>query len=1016
MFERALLLQFVLEPGPTSGYHVDIVFPPGASSLSEIDVTTVPVAEVVQSLRKAAAHGDYVTVDLSTCGVVAAQPANGGVAPYLEASPSWRDFSQRHPMSVRDMEEDGAQYTPNAADAAALPPLMRTGVVLQPSFAGAAHSLPKPLSLHVEGTATDLAGPLESNPVQYNLWLYEMILLSTGLLAERDPSIVRAVLDVMRPALHVSEADHRDVITTFLPPQVAKDKVLDSFTPSSSSELLRAPEVPVGVREAVAKLVRPSQDYVGLCTRSNTSSAVRKRQSLLWKTRSMMRHRDSSDSRYPVFIRAFLLTCLFATEVLAEDGWGANTTDMTRLIMHLMEAWEVPEDLVPFCRLHAVLLVQRRLSDPQFTSGIADLEALHMRLLTMLTHLLGGYLSDHFVDPDAVQTAHQPYYDIVLGGLLEFSVMPMLMMMDTLCDEKMLATTCVLLKATCQACSRFGVLESTIALDANSPGRDGLNTADPESVFRFLLCELLCAPLFKDLQVLGVEDISFSRATANITQSHNKAIDYATVLADVVPDAPCMLISGVVRLMSFVAHRKWGKLVERGIVPDAFGTHVQVMFECLQRIHTNTCAVVRDKASVSAAVGRAVDAYLSWLRPLFDIKLEEAASQMTSYVSGVLDRMPWDGSGLGPNQAVPALFTMFTNLLSPFQHCIAPLPASLFIQFLSSSLNQLSAFASRVCDSANLAKQVAALTEHHIPPAARNCPVLTLWKTESLQLNKMGAGLFSLQEGGIVHRLNTLIAVQREAVKYVEYVGGQYGVVRAVTGVQPLDEIHVFMEQVSSINGPMFSCMRDLCHCLAVLHVRRYKKDYFDKMFIIDVKKYKQLKKDDANSASTLPRLWPEATIGALLDALDASLSALLPSIADGGCRSDVIGHCTVVLLCELAELIINGGEGRFFSPADYTSLLGDVDEIVDYFASTAPPEGRHMQQDVDMLADGLRTLLKDVFHLSSEVLVESTRSWPDEPRKENMCCKYLAKCILLHRKDKVAKRFVGFRLLSELT
>jgi hypothetical protein len=215
----------------------------------------------------------------------------------------------------------------------------------------------------------------------------------------------------------------------------------------------------------------------------------------------------------------------------------------------------------------------------------------------------------------------------------------------------------------------------------------------------------------------------------------------------------------------------------------------------------------------------------------------------------------------------------------------------------------------------------------------------------------------------------------------------------------------------------MFKCISDLCHCLAVLHVRRFRKDFLDKIYITDMKKYKFLKRDEASLQQDkhLPRLYPEATVVTLLDALDSSLSTLLPSIADGGCRSDVIGYCTILLICELAEMVLSGGDDRYYTAADSALLLGDVDEIVEYFSSTSPPENRKMQAEVDRLAEGLRSLLSKLFALPSDTLVEQGRGWPDDPKLDDFRSKYVVKCILQHRKDKSAKKYVGFDLWNKL-
>lgn len=945
---------------------------------------------------------------------------------------------------------------------------------------------PKPMIFDSAATEWgDLFEPFESSGHPFSSWLYDIALLSCGLLLTAPSELLHAVLVVLRKELNVSEEEHIEAVAAFLAsshPSVSEAKLqnVQLSTPEAMRKFRE--QLPQEVATALAAAASPTPKFISERLQHSRSVTVRSRHAFLNKTKAGSFGEEKGT--YPAAVRALALAGILSLQIDVDSAISSTEEHAHALLLAQFEkSLGIPAEVMGLVKVHAIMIAQRRIND-EASGGEARGMSVQGRFLALVSlamrdEALGDALT--VVAHEASAGSNDPltpffrYRNYVYESVLQMTMVPLLILDSGLMQPFTLQTAARLLEQTCRACCRARIVSNIVDT------REIVDPTDSEEVYRYILSEVLSANMYTAGAPLVEDDtLSVNKIFQGIANIHRTSLKSNAFLIPHVQALSVLLLRASYRLLSHVLRRRWESNVSNGTLPDTFTSSIHSLREALETIQGRTKAClapsygespgtedsggVKSSSSPNLFGGNLTNVFASseslsqsplspatpspacvrifednnracveecfgWLMPLFSMRLEKAAMEMLVREQEMAKRLCSDGGNLHSASAgVSDIFVLFRQLFDPLPSAVVPRPGDLYVQFTSRLLNQINTIAVKVCEPlciSQLQRSLIAKLPSPLRPTEAAGFIKT-WKLSILRMDALATGaLGNVSESSMIQRLNTIKTIYTETIRFLGEIKEAYQGVRDFTGCPELTAFGVFEEQVLSDQSPILTAIRDLCDCLAIRQIKALYSTKradgdgnvpggFAYLYVTDMKHYRNNKR----AGVVLKRLYEkeQCNMSDIIDALDVTLSELLPHISDTKCRNIIISSCHRYFVATVAELLLNGGDSRFFEPAHAKLILADIDEVNEYFASTAPKETMVMDAGAEELGLMLRRVVADVFSKETMALLTGNPNYEDCPEISGgtPMSKMILRHVLAHRKDREAKRFVEKHPIEE--
>ena len=1051
--DRAALLHYVLRSCNLHGGWT-IKYPNGCNDVARIDFNSIDVPAVLDRLQNPPAACRIL--DLSECTLVPTE-SRERVKVFCDG---WRDFNARlltsDPRVIPDEESageggselslaeitgiptaaakpkhsdpevphknDDESYSPTEVPAkGSFTPGEQNvpedidvieeefGLVISktsmPQEAGCAevekHDIPFPEPMEIvvyPVVPRDLYGQLESDVDLLNSVVYDQLLLCVCLfLTPERKKLGAELLEIVRPALGISGGQHYAAMDDLAPSNLS----LCVIKSSKSSDIGKLPcDIPQGID--VFSVLRPSMDYLKSRKVSDSlGNRIAAVKSIPFIQEAMSDGR--SDRTYPLLFRALIYAGLLTPLFHPDTSCACDDEDIQNIVPFVGKILQISPGVASCARVHSIMMRYRAVGDESTEAQVACCEA----LVEALQHMADETLLHEEANPQCVQYRHyvlQKVFDFVVPPLVNFQEVQNPSLFTALCEAFAVAADASSLHFLARClCSQFTSVT---------------NASSTEQVTTFIISHMLCAPMYRelegcrdqmdDLQAIPLEDL-----LKMINELYDSVAPYGELWSKVVPHCGGLLAAGMIRLYAAALHLHWVQDVQKeNSIPETFAPTMELVGDLIKTLIKPHMESTMIAVNIHAAMED-----LDWIKQYF-VKRKIAAidKELGSLIEAMLMNTCWFNAKLedGPHSSSLDIFAMFYQLLPPLPDLMVPKSVEVIEWFLEVSLERMAQYAQRVVGPFDMTSRVAAMEED--PNVKRFGGYLKTRALSTAKVGRFGSLFKNVSLAEVVLRLNTLIALRDNLYKFFEkmYEKADGGTAN-LTGGFPLDTRDKQRKYRLLIEGYIsdicdFLGMRVIYHDVgATLTDRLYAFDY---KFYKANKSNKKLLAEDPHAHMIFAN---DLTVSKVMQIVDASLMVFMPFISSIAIREKVVLEAFLYCLVAHFNVLIDGGDERFFYAEQSTSFFNDLCYIETFFLNALSDHAKAKAEErtpVQAFLSGYKCVISLLMAQSSEALIEGSEMGPKyselpEHSPTSPFSKWMIRKILAHRKDSTAKRFI---------
>jgi hypothetical protein len=544
--------------------------------------------------------------------------------------------------------------------------------------------------------ALELEGDFLNNLVYY------FVLLSTSLLMSRDArDLAPQVLRHLRPALGIADTHHAaamlslvhkdqrgSVETTTDVSKLTFQQVLLNDMPCTAMDVwIRAasgaesPNSPVSgdaVEEAEYNFAVSAQRFLQICAHASAVPTMD----------------DSPVTVLPPVVAAVLyagaLQCLYFS-IDPQSTQAVEERDVVRLLATLQRSLGIPDHLVPYCRLHGLILALRTL-----LGGTMHLEArgelIHTNFFTTMAELL-SYLDTEGLE-DAPITEYNLYKVYVLQETVDSSL-GLMELFDSISNDALALSLC---QAFCAACTVLPPAFLSVHIRCNGIplicGKAG------DSTLMELLSHYVGGAVLKEL---GDPDVwldptePLSVAIAHVDAACMRPTPFLRVWSEYLPQAEALVVPMLVQIVSYVFGLYWGRSANEELsaaVPPQFVEGIRSLYF---RIASKLPEDVRTYIGLLDVIREAVDKSLAWLVPLYERHVNVASETLSGVIAMNAANAKWGGDGEESDKALQKVFDCLEEAIIPLRFPLGTNLESIFQRSLVAAVSAIGRTAQQIC-------------------------------------------------------------------------------------------------------------------------------------------------------------------------------------------------------------------------------------------------------------------------------------------------------------------------------
>lgn len=856
-----------------------------------------------------------------------------------------------------------------------------------------------------------LMDALQTDTEALHVFVYEHILLAASLfLHHRASNLASAVLNVFRPALGVSDAQHK---SSMLKLATAEQRPLLEL--STSPEALKFESVVLdntnnGIplvtmalwRRVVAEAASPSPRQ-----RSEEESPAAKLVALS--------HAASDGSLPPTAAALILATALQCTLTSSLDREAAKTPShpaaVGDVIVLLQKALGLDDDVVPFCRIHALMLAQRSLLCIQSSQSKSTLIQTNFfsSLVEMLPFLVVSGIEDAPLEGTVL------YKVFVLQEVVETSL-ALVQWLEALDDDTLCTSIC---QAFCATCTAVPPAFLSVYISCNGVPLRATAKA-PDSALMELLSHFVGAALLRELG--DPEDwLDPSKPVTTLLAladaSNEQPLRFVKIFSEILPQADALVVPMLVRIASYLFGLFWGRSAKEAAsstMPDQFleGTRA-FYFRVAYRLPDD----VKCCLAVMELVKDAVTTYLSWMQPLYERHINCTAEETNELLADVCARN-WGADDESNVLALQRVFDKLLEAMIPLHFAVLVNMDAVFQRFLVVAVSTVGKLAQHICGPLLLTPVEVMerdAPEAFVPKGVTLVPPSTPMSCYPLKLGvckqcvvragKLKPTVQGFSQLEALSRLKYLHTLRRNLQTLVEtfyasvwlsalFKGSPKRSMQASASSRSLDASVGASAEVSvsaALRSPTIQVLKSLveealgnmqrfCSSIAetvalkIVHYGALHQDIQDKLLKIDLKFYRQYKHDkkflmaEGKNAAMKP-LYPSFTMEHVLDHIVKELHLLMQYVDTPETVVRINAHIYAHLASIFAFILLDGGDERFYYPEQSTALAADLTLIENFFTKNVPD----LTDDSDKDDDEVESLWSV---LTARDAVESSRWW----------------------------------------
>lgn len=535
-----------------------------------------------------------------------------------------------------------------------------------------------------------------------NNLVYYFVLLSTSLLMSKDARVLAPqVLSLFRPALGITEAHHaaamlslvqkdqRSTVETSTNPAMLKfQQVLLNDLPCTSMEVwaraaagAESPNSPTAndpVEEAEFNFAVSAQRFVQICSHAVSHPTLE----------------DAPITVLPPVVAAVVyagaLQCLYFS-IDPQNSIAVAEEDVQLLLATLQRSLNIPDHLVPYCRLHGLILALRTL-----LGGTMHLEArgelIHSNFFTTMADLL-SYLDTKGLE-DAPITEFNLYKVYVLQETVDSSL-GLMELFDSITNEALALSLC---QAFCAACTVLPPVFLSVHIRCNGVPLACGKAVD--STLMELLSHYVGGAVLKEL---GDPDTwldpteSLTTAIAHVDAACMRPTPFLRVWSEYLPQAEALVVPMLVQVVSFIFGLYWGRCANEELsvaLPLQFTEGIRNLYF---RIASKLPEDVRTYMSLLDIIREAVDTSLAWLVPLYERHVNLASEALSGVIAVNATSTKWGVDSEDSDKALRRVFECLGDAMIPLQFPLGTNLESIFQRFLVAAVSAIGRTAQQIC-------------------------------------------------------------------------------------------------------------------------------------------------------------------------------------------------------------------------------------------------------------------------------------------------------------------------------
>lgn len=974
------------------------------------------VDEVPQRVGKVGPHASTApaafgidTFSPSSPGALSIAAAAAGTATAATAAATFDPFAEALESAATAVAASAASAT--ASSPAQSPQSPNAALITK------AGTFPEPVTLTcAQFVPKNLFAPLLDDMATFQALVYDCVLLGCHLfLTTEGQRLAAEVLDMMRPALGISASAHSDAIRGLAVPQLAQHV-------QASPRVADVAAHPAMTLPTEAEPMLRSLEYQRKLLMAKTGGPQ-----FLKRTALVVDAPCAQDSvagkraaPFPFLVRALIFAGVLSPLYHDDPTFAVDSEDLADTIATMKRRLVISDEVGHICRVHSILLQHAALHDggsgqqeqQQQVQDDSDDTAQHLfeQLIAAVAELDDEAAVARSSNGAASSVEALQYRNFVLLRVLDLCA-ERFVHFDTVQEPAAFLRYCRLFVATCTA-------GGVAFLDQCFGHVVGSLSAAPSAnyVVMFLLSQVLCAPLYRELHDSRdtlTADIALEQLVETVIGTYDGVAPYAKLMAEVVPNAAGLVLPGIVRMLSPALFVHWRAEYESGSgVPLNLLPITQLIYNAVSKLAAPHLANKAVMANVHSAVED-----LDWVSALLLRRVTAVGAELEKLFESLMMGVCWYECTLGkaPHSSSLDLFAMFHQLLPPLNACVAPMTNQLMGQYVNSCSRVLNEYINRVAGPLAFGDKIAAWERE----VAETGGFIRMHRLCTLKAERLRSFFTQLDLAEAVLRLNTLLDTEQHLHRFVQSICEKHRDLRQLVGGAPLEPGHLLDETLELLERRI----GELSEFLAMRVVHHDLRPRLSQLYVIDMKWYKAHKHDkkllseDRNGHLIFAH---DITIKTVTDAIDHALMNFLPLISEVSVREDIVSHLFAHFAAAYFQIVLEGGDERFFFPEQHEDLFNDVCYVEGFFVAATSQETQNSKKGpwataVGMLA-AIKVVVMMVMSQPTDVLINGSGAdgtvlrFADLPEQSSNSpmSKYIVRCVLAHRKDQTAKKFTA--------